>query len=236
MTFGGGYHQVLAQPLRRPGPHPERLRAGHAGHPTAPGPRSPARSWRRRGAITRAWYSSRGLPDSTTAYNLRHAGDVSGAQKYTWDGTRALPLTVTAPSGEITHFAYDGNGNMTWSQLGPSSSNRYYFSYWTSGAGVGLYRSSSIPGHTERDSVNYDATLGNPVSARDRQGYYRYTDRDGLGRPRLARAQFKPGLWWYDSTQYDLADRVVRSKAWADTSGYSIATVTGHIEANTPAG
>jgi RHS repeat-associated protein len=186
------------------------------------------------GAISRAWYTPRGLVDSTKTVNFRSTGDVSGTTRYTWDTRFAAATQVVGAGGDISQYSYNADGTVAWVQPGTDPSRRTTVAYYTTGGLTGRYRASSVPGRSERDSVVYDATLGNTIQVKDRRGYWSYSTRDGLGRVALQRGEFQASHWRRDSTEYDLADRVVWTRSWADTSSYlTVQSGGGYIDADT---
>jgi RHS repeat-associated protein len=181
------------------------------------------------GAATSAWYNSRGLVDSTALTNLRNIGD-RVVTHYQWDVRFASPVQITGPTGELRSFAYNADGTVQWVQVGSNSAARTYAYYSSSGQ----YTSSTVPGRTERDSVVYDATLGNPVRVKDRRGFWTVSSRDDLGRSRLDSTQVASGVWRGDSTEYDFADNVIRQVTFGPATSYS--TSYGFTAPGIPAG
>ena len=137
------------------------------------------------GAISRARYNARGLPDTTRILNLRSIGDPEVLSRYAWNADYALPDSIWQGNGSVVKVNnYLSNGNLNWTQVGLSDSTRVYFNYWATGsaANSGLYRSSTLPTTASLDTVEYDASLGNTSRVRDRSGVWRSTVRDGIGR------------------------------------------------------
>ena len=191
------------------------------------------------GAISDAWYNARGLVDSTRVSNLRKAGDISPPTQYLWHPTLALPTQITGPGGDVTSYGYNADGTVQYVQLGNDPASRTYADYYDAASSwPGLYRASSVPGRSERDSVTYDNVLANPNAIRDRRGNWSYTDRDGLGRVSYVRVQPSAGVWRNDSTKYDLAGQVIRQVSFGAASQYAIHSTTltgtdGQVPADT---
>jgi RHS repeat-associated protein len=182
------------------------------------------------GLITQAMYTTRGLATSTSVINLRSMGDAASVTQYQWHATRPLPTQITRPTGDVTMYDYEpANGNVLWVQPGTDPSRRTVVDYYATGDTAGLYRSSSVPGRTERDTVKYDA-LANIASNRGRTGARTLFNRDAIGRVTRTRAPLDTlaaggdttvGMWRTDSTQYDLADQVVRQVSFGPATSYT---------------
>src|SRR5687768_10858077 len=172
------------------------------------------------GLVTTASYNDRGLVTATTLENPLGDGDTV-VTTYKWNATWNMPDTVRGPNGVATTYTYDASGNVATLQVGPDIGRRVTASYYPTGhPWAGMYRASTVPVTTERDSVVYDAALGNVKGVRNRLGVWSYSDADALGRVRktwaaldaaAAAGDTTVGRWRRDSTWYDLADQPVRN-------------------------
>jgi RHS repeat-associated protein len=180
------------------------------------------------GVVTQAWYNARGLADATAVLNLRSMGD-SAVTRYGWHTSRPLPTRIVRPTGDSTLYDYDSNGNVLWVQIGPDPARRTVVEYYGAGdSAAHLYRSSSVPGRTERDTMKYDA-LANVSVVVDRTGARTFLDRDAIGRvtrtrsplDTLAIGDTSVGAWRMDSTHYDLADQVIRQVSFGPATSYT---------------
>jgi len=183
------------------------------------------------GLVSKAWYNNtRALADSTGVLNLRSMGDSIAITRYQWHASRPLPTRIVRPMRDSTMYDYDGSGNVVWLQPGGDPARRTIVEYYGAGdPAAGLYRSSSVPGRTERDTVKYDAALANVSVIVDRTGARTFLDRDAIGRVRRTRSPLDTlalgdttvGMWRTDSTHYDLADQVTRQMSFGPATSYT---------------
>ncbi|MGQ0715341.1 MAG: RHS repeat-associated core domain-containing protein [Gemmatimonadaceae bacterium] len=180
------------------------------------------------GLNTTASYNTRGLADWTAVVNLRSVGDTA-LTRYEWHASRPLPARIVRPTGDSTLYDYDSNGNVLWVQIGPDPARRTVAEYYGSGdPAAGLYRSSSVPGRGERDTVTYDA-LANVSLVVDRTGARAFLDRDAIGRVTRTRSPLDTSAiadttisaWRADSTHYDLAGQVIRQVSFGPERSYT---------------
>ncbi|HEX2781207.1 MAG TPA: hypothetical protein VHM30_17030, partial [Gemmatimonadaceae bacterium] len=167
------------------------------------------------GVVTRAWYNARALIDSVQVVNPLGDGK-SPVTRYYWHASWARPDSVKASTGVVTSFGYDAMGNVQYQQVGRDAARRVTAAYQADG----LYRASTVPGTTARDSVTYDAVLRNPDGSRDRLGNWTYTLTDALGRVRRTRVPLGGGRERVDSTEYDAADQVVWTRSIGPDMSY----------------
>ncbi|MEX2110505.1 MAG: hypothetical protein WD802_07880, partial [Gemmatimonadaceae bacterium] len=172
------------------------------------------------GTVSKAWYNSRGLVDSSAILNLRSPGDPAAVSKVTWHPSLALATVIRSPTGDIMNYSYNTNGTLAWLQPGTSSARRSTFSYHTSGAAAGLYLKSTVPGTSAIDNVAYDAALGNVSAVTNRLQKTSTVAQDEFGRVRATVSEFASGKFRTDSTYYDLLGR--------DTLSVSLATATSY--------
>ena len=182
------------------------------------------------GVITRAWYNSRGLPRF-------HEGVQRPVFRGCGPGHRIrLELHVGASHrGEVAWWRYDalwlqhrrddtvgaGGAEFFRSELLLLLAKRFS---WCRSLPVEQH-----PGYAKHDTVTYDTTLAN--SSR-REGSEWLLELHRPRWPGSARDQpdaIQVGLGGTIPTEYDLANRVVHAVSWADTSGYSVGGVAGHI-------
>lgn len=162
------------------------------------------------GLTSRAGYNARGLID--TAVTINPLGDGrSPVTRYFWNQSWAQPDSIRSPNGVVTSYGYDALGNVSYLQVGSDPSRRVSAAYWPSGHAAGLYRYSSVPGFSERDTVYYDPALGNTEAIVDRLGNRQLVENDEIGRIRAARIPIGSGRVRVDSTYYDAAGRTRRT-------------------------
>jgi hypothetical protein len=144
---------------------------------------------------------------------------------YTWDPKWERVTGVAFPELNTVSFAYDeSTGNRLWQQVGPDAARRVDFTYY--GAGVNgerllasVFQTADGQGVRARDSVMYDA-FGSLAETRQAvgtttEGVTRLTN-DAAGRPIRTSVDIVAGgaQQQRDSTEYDLMDRVVRTRSY----------------------
>ncbi len=135
-----------------------------------------------------ALHDTRGNLRSTTDSSTVQSG-VYAVSRFEWDQKWDFVTRSTTPMGVVTKAAYDaGNGNRLWQEDGRGSTSRANFSYWTTGIETGLLRSTELPGSI-KDTVRYDAVLGNVAVTKTPKGYESKVTRDSIGRVLTMRAQ-----------------------------------------------
>jgi RHS repeat-associated protein len=167
--------------------------------------------------------------------NFRSTGDVSGTTRYYWNPSFASPDSTKGAGGDVTYVGYNSDGTVSYIQPGTDIARRTNVAYYSSGGLAGLYRASSVPGRTERDSVAYDASSGNPRAVWTRKGDSSYTHRDAFGRVTYAASQVKAGVWRGDSTEYDLADNVTWQRSYGPPVSYTLHSASGSYLSPVPA-
>jgi RHS repeat-associated protein len=133
------------------------------------------------GQVLAATYDARGhLATVTDSSHWRGSLPVYATTQYTWDGTWDFVTRTIAPEGDSTTAAYDpATGNMLWARDG--AGHQTTFAYYPSGTAAGLLRSVQSP-TLDRDSLVYDATLGNLARTIAPLGDAHAMARDDAGR------------------------------------------------------
>ncbi|MGH7537062.1 MAG: hypothetical protein ACREMF_00380, partial [Gemmatimonadales bacterium] len=131
------------------------------------------------GFTTRAGYDARGNILRSTAVNPLNTGQ-DAITRYHWDARWDFVDSVITPTGIVTTFLYDANGNRLWEQVGSDPLRRVTFRY---GNTLKLLSSTVVP-LTPPDSILYNAR-GNVAAIRTPLGYWTSSYRDALGRDTL---------------------------------------------------
>ncbi len=130
-----------------------------------------------------ATYDTRGnLASSTDSSHVQ--GSTFAKTTFQWDLHWDFLTQRTQPMGETWLANYDSvTGNRLYEQVGalPDTSRRIHYGYYTATT-PGLLAFVQTPLATGRDSVVYDATLGNELKTRTPLGFWSRYVRDGLGR------------------------------------------------------
>jgi RHS repeat-associated protein len=173
------------------------------------------------GLATNAFYSNRGLVDSTVVTNGAAGRAVT---KYTWHTQWDEMTSVTAPTGEVTTFTYDAFGNRKTEQPGPSAARKVEYFY------DALNRVEYIqpPMNTaaQRHRIIYDTKLGNVYQTVTPKGFISTTHRDGLGRDSVSVTPTdslqSASLQTVTSYTYDAMSRVLTSRAQGAASSFTL--------------
>jgi len=176
--------------------------------------------------VLAATYDARGHIATSTDSSMSVGGNYA-TTTYTWDQRWDGPIKITRPQGDFDSDTLDATtGNRLWQQDARGPMSRVTFAYYTAGNGTGLLKTVNLPDGA-RDSIGYD-TLGNVAVTRSPLGWFVYTTNDRLGRPIVVRTQLDTGgtLYRYDSTSYDVRNRVVRTVSVGPArSGVGVQTV-----------
>jgi hypothetical protein len=161
------------------------------------------------GVVTRAWYNSRGLVDSTTTYNPYGDGR-NATTKYAYDPKWDTDTSVTLPEGERTTKGLDpSTGNVLWAQSGGDTTRFHY---------AGTFLDSVATSDSAVDKYGYDALYNLAWHQRPNKHRELFT-RDAIGRV-IADTTYTKQWVTVATTAYDAAgrDSVQRSYAVRDSA------------------
>jgi len=176
------------------------------------------------GFVTQSKYDAHGNVDTVIQVNA--FGDAHNTlSRYEWDLTWDLMTKSVSPELDSIMIAYDpSNGNRLWQQDGTGAPSETDFYYYAGPDSLrGLYRSMRTPSQlvsSSRDSVVYNG-LGNLAGVKTPLGFWTTYGKDNVGRDTLV---FSPidstGRLRRDSVNYDIADRVIRTKSTGPSLPY----------------
>jgi RHS repeat-associated protein len=179
-----------------------------------------------------AWasYDDRGNLRASTQIAPYDVPGVDATTTYAWDPKWDEVVRVTLPEGEVTNFGIDATtGNRKWQEDGRGITSHVDFAYYTDAPRYGLLKSVTVPGRsaaepgTATSTYDYDASANlRLISGARREEHFA---RDSVGRvvfdsTKIDSISGRPGYWQIQQTDYDLADRTIRTFA----SGASAAT------------
>jgi YD repeat-containing protein len=160
------------------------------------------------GVRTEARYTARGLLDSLILRNPRGDG-IDAVTTSTWHATWEVPTATTSPEGEVTTYGVDAaTGWRLWAQDARGDSTRALFTY----TARGQLATVQLPGNTGRDSLLYDAALGNLLRTRTAGGAEVQYVRDALGRDSVVRTPISGTTVATQTFVYDPMDRASRPR------------------------
>jgi RHS repeat-associated protein len=199
------------------------------GDPRFPGLATETRGPGPRYFTTWATYDDRGNLRASTQVGPYNVAGVDATTTYAWDPKWDEVVRVTLPEGEVTTFGIDATtGNRSWQEDGRGITSHVDFAYYTDASRYGLLKSVTIPGRSAAETASAATTYDYDASANLRlvTGARReqHLASDSVGRAvfdstRIDSISGKPGYWQVQQTDYDLADRAIRTY----TSGTSAA-------------
>jgi YD repeat-containing protein len=138
---------------------------------------------------------------------------------YEWNHNWSAITKITLPEGEVTEYSIDAtNGNRLWQQDSRGSSSRVYFHYANADSSllamiIGAVGDTTLYRYDSAGRIDSVITPSGLVTA--------YTN-DPLGRPVLVKTPIDTAqtAFRYDSTKYDVMDRVTHEESWADHAPY----------------
>lgn len=169
------------------------------------------------GHVLAATYDGRGNIASVADSNPYGDGRTATTQ-FTWDQAWDQLTQITLPNGQLTQFGVDAtNGNRLWGQDSRGMPSRTTFQYYGSGNGAELLSAVIPPTGGARTTLTYDVR-GNTASVQIGPWTTSYFN-DSIGRTKVVQSPISSGQYRYDTTTYDLLDRVVRTASYAPSVG-----------------